>query len=160
MLFVALLACIVLLAAAAASLRRERRRSASAARHARDLEQVENGEVKRLAEALRESEQRWRALAETMPQIVFTAGHGGSVDYSNERAAQYTGRSLEELRGEGLFNAIHPDDRAQTIRSWTEAVQNQRTHKVEQRIRREDGTYRWFMVRADAMRDGAEGTIR
>ncbi|AKU93828.1 diguanylate cyclase/phosphodiesterase (GGDEF & EAL domains) with PAS/PAC sensor(s) [Labilithrix luteola] len=108
---------------------------------------------KRIEERLRESEQRWRNLADTLPQFVFTTGPDGLVDYFSSRTMEYTGQPMSELVGAKWASFIHPDDIGYTTKAWQEAVEQRRPHEIQHRIRRRDGEYRWFTTRAEVIRD-------
>jgi two-component system, sensor histidine kinase and response regulator len=116
---------------------------------------VDITDKKRVEERLRESEQRWRSLAETLPQFVFTTTADGLADYFSPRTMAYTGLSEPELLSWGWAAAIHPDDRERTAATWRENLEHQRSHQVEHRVRRADGEYRWFTTRAAAVWDSA-----
>ncbi|MBJ7470322.1 MAG: PAS domain S-box protein [Solirubrobacteraceae bacterium] len=89
--------------------------------------------------ALRESEQRFRTLAESLPQMVWTADATGEVDYFSPRWEQFTGRTSDDLLGRGYRDLIHPDD----IEGLAQARQAARwEHPVGFRLRRHDGAYR------------------
>ncbi|MCO5168145.1 MAG: ATP-binding protein [Planctomycetes bacterium] len=105
-------------------------------------------EQARVAAALRESEGRFRHLAEAMPQVVWTADPAGVVDYYNQRWADLTGLDRDEgLRG-GWTQVVHPDDLQRTAAAWRRSVQTGAAYEVVHRIRAGDGTYRWFLSRA------------
>ncbi|HEV2708179.1 MAG TPA: PAS domain S-box protein [Pyrinomonadaceae bacterium] len=115
---------------------------------------------RRLAEeALRASEERYRYLADSMPQIVWTARPDGYFDYYNRRWFEYTGLAHEQARGWGWQPAIHPQDLERVVRGWAGAVESKRNFTVEYRLRRaSDGAYRWHLGRAEPMHD-AEGNV-
>ncbi len=75
-------------------------------------------------EALVGSERRYAALAAALPQIVFTAAPDGSLDYLNERWAEYTGKSVADGLGSGWQSALHPDDVAPTLARWASSVRS------------------------------------
>ena len=104
-------------------------------------------------EQLRESEQRWRGLAETLPHLVWTADCKGTIDYLSAQATAYTGLTESELLDAGWADAVHPDDREYANRSWAEAVERKQAHEVQHRIRGADGEYRWFTNRGAPARD-------
>ena len=109
-------------------------------------------ERRQAEEALRESELKFRALARAAPAIVWTAGPDGTITYANERWFAYVGSTSEQ----GLRDwpeALHPDDRERCVTEWSAAVQSGKDVEFELRIRRYDGAYRWFIVRAAAARD-------
>jgi PAS domain S-box-containing protein len=106
-------------------------------------------EREQLFHALTASEERYRALAEAMPQLVWTADGLGEVDYVNRRWVEYSGLPEPESLGEGWIEALHPDDAGPTLESWRRAVGAGEIFEVACRCRREsDGMYRWHLARA------------
>gem|GEM_PF-6897356 len=110
-------------------------------------------DIKRVGDQLRESEERWRTLAETLPQLVWSATADGGADYLSAQCQRFCGRAEAELVGEGWLDVIHPDDRAATAEAWSTAVLTEGLYNVDYRIRRADGVYRWFTVRGAPLRD-------
>jgi len=105
------------------------------------------------------SEQLYRALAEAIPQIVWTALPDGALDYYNQRWFEYSGMTLEETQGWGWQPVLHPDDVENTLERWKNSVQTGETYEVEYRFKRaSDGAYRWHLGRAIPVRD-AQGKI-
>ncbi len=102
----------------------------------------------RAQRALADSEVRWRALAEGVPQLVWSARVDGAVTYVNQQWRSYTGRSAPDLIAEGWTEALHPLDRERVIGDWRGAVADGRAWQAEYRLRRADGEYRWFLARA------------
>jgi PAS domain S-box-containing protein len=99
--------------------------------------------------AIRRDEQRFRQLAEAIPQIVWTAGSEGTVDYFNKRWYEYTGMTPpQSLEDDGWKAVIHPDDidPLQTVRS--SAVGLGEVFESEFRLRNREGAYRWHLVRS------------
>ncbi|MDD1647659.1 MAG: PAS domain S-box protein, partial [Methanomicrobiales archaeon] len=109
-------------------------------------------------EALRASEERFRALAEAMPQIVWSADVSGSMDYFNPRALEYSGVRLEDLLGRKWESLIHPDDLPATVAIWKHALETGKTSEIDHRMRRSDGEYRWHLSRGTAIRN-TEGAV-
>ncbi|HTD34725.1 MAG TPA: SpoIIE family protein phosphatase [Candidatus Elarobacter sp.] len=102
-----------------------------------------------LRHALAASEDRYRRLAEAMPQLVWTLDRDGRLDFVNERWCAYTGLTLAESAGERRAEVLHPDDRPELNRGWREAQAAREPFEVYARIRRAaDGTFRWFHIRA------------
>ena len=118
-------------------------------------------EIQTLADELRRSEEEFRLLAETMPQLVWTARPDGRYDYFNQRWYEYTGISLEEAsREDGWGRLVHPDERETSLEAWTRSLQTGEPYEMQYRLLRvSDGTYRWFIGRALAARD-ASGHIQ
>ena len=112
-------------------------------------------------EALRASEERFRMLAESLPQLVWTCLPDGRVDYLSRQWLDYTGMSEgEPLDSQRLKRVIHPDDLAATTASWGAAAEGRSPYDLEHRIRAVDGTYRWFKTRGTPVGDAAGRTIK
>jgi len=108
-------------------------------------------EFKRTEALLRESEARLAALAETVPEILFTAGPDGKADYSSARAYQFTGRGPGEMDSSGWFDTIHPEDVEAVRHAWAASNSHRSHFSMEFRLRRADGAYRWMQSRAVPM---------
>ena len=105
------------------------------------------------------SEQRYRYLADSLPQIVWTARPDGYFDYYNERWYEYTVLTPEQSDGWGWQLILHPEDVERCLRRWATAIERGQSYEIEYRFRRSaDGAYRWHLGRAVPMRD-AEGRI-
>jgi two-component system, sensor histidine kinase and response regulator len=115
---------------------------------------------KRAEEDLRESERRWRSLAEALPQLVWTATPDGACDYFSSQWSQYTGVPASQLLGWLWLEVLHPDDREATRLSWAESVAGRGAYDVEYRVRRSDGEYRWFKTRGVPIRDSEGGMFK
>lgn len=100
-----------------------------------------------------ESENRFRTLAETMPQFVRITRPDGYVEYFNSRWYDYTGSTSEASLGHAWLNFLHEDDRERAQARWKQSIATGEPVEIEYRIRRHDGTYRWFLARATAQRD-------
>ena len=101
---------------------------------------------KQVEDEARASQQRFRELADAMPQIVWTSKGRGGGDYFNRQWVEYTGMSVEEGLQRG-WELVHPDDLARAVTSWNEALANRQPYESEHRFRRQDGDYRWHLVR-------------
>ena len=110
------------------------------------------------AEALRMSEQEFRSLAESMPQIVWATRPDGWTIYFNRQWVDYTGMTVEESYGHGWNKPFHPDDKQRAWDAWQRATQHNERYSLECRLRRRDGVYRWWLIRGEPMR-GANGEI-
>ncbi len=99
------------------------------------------------AQALRESERRYRALVEAMAKITWNTTADGAFQGEQPSWGAFTGQSYAEYAGCGWMEAIHPDDRAHTQGLWAAAVTNLTLFEVEHRLRRFDGEYRDMSVR-------------
>ncbi|WP_017715713.1 PAS domain S-box protein [Kamptonema formosum] len=113
---------------------------------------------KQVERMLRESEERFRTVAEAMPQIVWTAQPDGSVDYYNQRWAEYSGISQKNGCGWGWQPVLHPEDEQPTVEAWTQAVQTGQIYECEHRVRKADGSFRWHLSRGVPLLD-REGQI-
>lgn len=111
-------------------------------------------EARRARDALADSERRYRFLAESIPQIVWTASPDGTVDYVNGRLRAYLG-SLEDSFTDSWkwAETLHPDDVESTRRAWMRAIADLVVYEHEHRFRRHDGMYRWHLARALPMLD-------
>jgi PAS domain S-box-containing protein len=115
---------------------------------------------RRAEEALKASEQRYRAFTELNPQLILMADTQGQVTFANQRLLDYTGLSLEESVGEGWRKAVHPEDEMRVLQAWMEALAADIDFQAETRIRRgSDGSYRWFWVRGLPVRDEQNQTL-
>lgn len=103
--------------------------------------------LKQTEMALRASQQRYRDLAEAMPQMVWTAEGAGVVNYFNQRWYEYSGLTETESLGSAGTALIYPDDRDRTLVQWQQAMAHELAFEIEYRIRRWDGVYRWFINR-------------
>jgi PAS domain S-box-containing protein len=111
--------------------------------------------------ALRASEERFRMLAESLPQLVWTCLPDGRVDYLSRQWLDYTGMSEgEPLDSQRLKQVIHPDDLAATTASWAAAAEGRAGYDLEHRIRAAGGTYRWFKTRGTPVTDATGQTIK
>jgi PAS domain S-box-containing protein len=116
-------------------------------------------ERKRAEQALRESEARYRFLAEGIPQIVWIATTENQVIYINGHWCSYTGLSLEETQKDGWAGVIHPDDFARAVDPVLASRAGNGEYEAEYRLHRaSDGSYRWHFARARLVRmeDGSE----
>ena len=104
-----------------------------------------------LATLERESEQRYRSLADAVPQIVWTTDTDGATTYFNERWYEYTGAAAGSVAG--AAEAIHPEDLARALEVWEESRKSGAVFETEYRMRRADGEWRWHLARALPVRD-------
>jgi PAS domain S-box-containing protein len=113
----------------------------------------------RIAEnALRESEARFRQLADAMPQIVFQAQPDGHVDYFNRRWYEYTGLPPGSTGYESWKHVHEPAGMRRVMEVWPEALRTGSPYEIEYRLRRADGQFRWHLGRALPVKD-AEGNV-
>jgi PAS domain S-box-containing protein len=111
-------------------------------------------ESKQAEVALKQSELNFRTLADTMPQIIWTARPDGWLDYYNQRWYEYTGMTWEQTQGWGWKPVLHPDDLQKCVDVWSESVSTGKPYQIEYRFRRaSDGQYRWHLGRAFPLRN-------
>jgi two-component system CheB/CheR fusion protein len=110
--------------------------------------------------AMRRANERFRFLAEAMPQKIFTATAGGEVDYFNRRWMEFTGLSFDQIKGWGWTQFVHPDDLDENVRRWKRALDTGEPFELEHRFRRHDGVYRWHLSRAHIMLSGEGDNAR
>ena len=103
---------------------------------------------KRAQEALRQSETRFRALANALPQLVWTSDANGVIDYVNDRWIKYTGFSAEQVARTSGMELLLPEEGVMVAVAWKNALESKTEFNREYRIRSADGEYRWFLVRA------------
>ena len=106
---------------------------------------------KRIEEEARDAAGRFRFMAESMPQKIFTVTPAGQIDYLNDRWLEFSGRSREQLLEGGWIQLVHPDDFAETEQRWKDALARVSPFDFEHRMLRGDGVYRWQLARARPM---------
>jgi PAS domain S-box-containing protein len=108
---------------------------------------------KRAEDAIRASECDLSSIINTIPMLAWSARPDGFCDFLNQRWLDFTGLSAEQARGSGWGAAIHPDDAKSLLDSWQMALVTGQLADVEVRMRRFDGEYLWFLLRAGPRRD-------
>jgi len=104
------------------------------------------------------SEARFRLLADSMPQLVWSAGPDGAHDYHNARWRQYTGAPVGSTDGDGWLLWVHPDDRDAAVAAWRQACDAKAAFQIQYRLRSRGGDYRWMLAGGQPERD-AYGTV-
>jgi len=99
-------------------------------------------------------------LVDAFPALVWTTLTDGSAEFLNQQWTTYTGVSLQEAQGWGWIPAIHPDDFPNLLEKYTALLQGDEPGEVEARMRRFDGEYRWFLFRANPLRDETGHIVR
>lgn len=107
------------------------------------------------AVALAESEARFRAIADSMPQMVWSTRPDGFHDYYNARWYEFTGVPEGSTDGEGWNGIFHPEDQARAREAWRRSLESGELYEIEYRLRRADGVYRWTLGRATPIRNEA-----
>ena len=108
---------------------------------------------KKAEEALRSAERNLAAIINTIPTTAWTTRPDGYCDFLNQVWLEYAGMSAEQAEGWGWAEAIHPDDRENLVDQWHSCLVSGTPVDTEARIRRFDGSYRWFLFRANPLRD-------
>ncbi len=116
-------------------------------------------ETREAQEALRLSEERFRALIDASAAVIWNTNAEGELLPPQPRWAAYTGQSEEAYQGWGWVDAVHPEDRARAAEVWAECVEQVRPYEVEYRLRRHDGAWRDTEVRGVPVL-AEDGTIR
>lgn len=104
------------------------------------------------------SQQYYRFLAESIPQMVWTANPDGKVDYYNQRWFDYLGVTPSQLLENGWSLMVHPEDLGPCLQTWNYCMQTGENYEIEVRLKNINGQYRWYWGQAVAMRD-SEGKI-
>ena len=104
-------------------------------------------------EALRSSERNLAALVNTIPTAAWTTRPDGYCDFLNQVWLDHAGMTAEQAAGWGWAEAIHPDDRPKLVEVWESCLASGIPVDTEARIRRFDGSYRWFLIRGNPLKD-------
>ena len=115
---------------------------------------------RKIAEALEDSDARYRFLAETLPVQIWTSRANGQLDYVTEQTARQFGLTSERLLSDGWQNVVHPDDLPLVVTRWTHSLQTGEPYEVEFRLKLADGSYAWHLGRATAQKNSAGQIVR
>ena len=107
---------------------------------------------------LRESDRRFKAITNSVDQMIWTTLPDGLHDYFNDRWYEFTGMAPGTTDGDGWSAVFHPDDRERAWQRWRASLATGQPYEIEYRLRHHSGTYRWVLGRAQAQRD-EEGHI-
>jgi PAS domain S-box-containing protein len=129
--------------------------------HKSDFDAVNTREAGEGDAALHHGEERFRYLADALPQIVWMARPDGILDYYNERWYDFTGFPRGQTGDDSWKPILHPDDMAPCLERWYSAVRSGREYQIQYRFKdRRGGGYRWFLGRAVPVRDERDRVIR
>ena len=117
-------------------------------------------ERKRVEETLRDSEERFRTLADNMTQLAWMADSGGWIYWYNQRWYDYTGTTPEEMKGWGWQKVHHPAHVARVVKKVKACFEGNEVWEDTFPLRGKDGEYRWFLMRAVPIKDRAGKVLR
>jgi len=108
---------------------------------------------KSIEEELRRSENNFRTLTQSLPQLIWTTDENGKVDFLNQQWYDYTGSTPKQSLGDAWVQYIHKKDVEQVLTGWQTSLRDGQPVKVELRLRGKDGTYKWFFVAGSPVRN-------
>ena len=111
---------------------------------AHDLLKIELDMRRGIQEELRESERRFRSIADTVPAGIFVVSAEGRTTYASKWILEFLGASMEQVAGDGWRRFVHPEDLDGLLEETTSAIKERRSSQKEQRLLRSDGEYRWI----------------
>jgi PAS domain S-box-containing protein len=106
------------------------------------------------------AEEATRLVVESIPGLVGLLTSGGEVQFLNHQILEYTGQTLEELKGWGTNGTVHPEDLSHVIDVFTRSIGSGSPYEIVQRLRRSDGVYRWFQNNGFPLRDTSGRILR
>jgi len=115
-------------------------------------------DLKKEADELPRGTARYAGTLQIFPSLTFESDPQGNIILASEQWSRYTGMTAEQTAGTGWTRALHPDDRDTLRAGWSEAVRKATIYTGNHRLRAKDGSYRWFVVCSQPVRD-AQGTI-
>ncbi|MEE1657676.1 PAS domain-containing protein [Microvirga sp. CF3062] len=117
-------------------------------------------EQKRNEEALHESEERFRVIANSIDQMIWATQPNGFHDYYNQRWYEYTGVPEGTTDGEGWNGMFHPEDQEKAWGVWRQCLETGEPYHIEYRLRHRSGEYRWVLGQAQPLRDDKGRIVR
>src|SRR5712691_6734325 len=129
------------------------------------LGEKQNGDVskedlRQTLQVSRDSEARLRKIIDTIPTLAWCNLSDGSNDFVNQRWSDYTGLSQAEVKRVGCKVAIHPEDLPKWLDQWRALLASGEGGEIEARLRRHDGTYRWFLIRVEPLQEESGEILR
>jgi len=106
---------------------------------------MDSNDRSQLEQKLRESEQRFQLIADTAPVLMWMSGTDKLCTYFNKPWLEFTGRSIEKELGNGWAESVHPEDFERCMQTYTQAFDQREKFRMEYRLRRYDGEYRWIL---------------
>ena len=113
-------------------------------------------ERRRAEEALRQSEERFRTIADTAPVMIWMSGPDKLCSFFNKPRLEFTGRTLKQEIGNGWAAGVHPEDLNRCVATYWSSFDERRSFRMEYRLRRADGEYRWILDNGTPFYNGAE----
>ena len=110
-------------------------------------------ERKKIEEELKLTTGRFKLLADSMPQHVWTAGPDGDLNYFNQSVMDFSGLRFEQLLSGGWIEIVHPEEREENVKRWVASINTGKPFLFEHRFKRHDGEYRWQLSRAIPQKD-------
>ncbi len=105
-------------------------------------------------------EEAARLVVDSIPGLVALLTSGGEVEFANHHILEYTGQTLEELKGWGTNGTVHPEDLPHVVDVFTRSIGSGDPYEIVQRLRRSDGAYRWFQNSGFPLRDASGRIVR
>jgi formate hydrogenlyase transcriptional activator len=125
-----------------------------------DRVQAPSEDLEKGVNELKSSDAGLLAIMDTIPAVVWCGLPDGSKEFLNKRWRDYTGLSSEESYGWGWQTAVHPEDLPPLSEKWRELAASGEPGEIEARLRREDGAFRWFLIRVEPLRDTSGKIVR
>jgi PAS domain S-box-containing protein len=119
---------------------------------------VDIDEAKHAEDAIRGNERNLALIINTIPALAWSANVDGSAEFFNQHFLDYTGLTADQAKGWGWVVIVHPDDMGVLVATWQHILASDAPGEAEARLRGRDGTFRWFLFRANPLRDES-GTI-
>jgi PAS domain S-box-containing protein len=113
---------------------------------------------KRAEDVVRANERNFKLIIDTIPALAWSARPDGNADFFNQHYLEFVGLSSDQASGSGWTRAVHPNDLNRLATTWQRILTSEAPGEAEARLRRYDGAYRWFLFRANPLRDET-GTI-
>jgi len=121
---------------------------------------VSQQDLQRALKESRDSEARLRKIIDTIPALAWCNLSDGSNEFVNQRWSDYTGLSQAEVKRVGCKVAIHPEDLPKWLDHWRALMASGAGGEIEARLRRHDGTYRWFLIRVEPLQEESGRILR
>jgi hypothetical protein len=103
--------------------------------------------------ALQQSEQQMQRIMDAVPSILFSNAPDGKLTFTNRKGRDYAGMTLDQIQGWRWVETIHPEEREYVVEEFKKALASGSSFGVEHRTRQADGIYRWYLSRAEPLRD-------